>query len=1055
VNFANFFIKRPVFATVVAVIVVVIGFLAMRSLPIEEYPSVVPPTVAVRATFPGANAQTVAQTVAAPLAESINGVEDMLYITSTSSDSGTMNMNVAFRIGSNGDVNNIDVNNRVQQALPELPESVQAQGVTVEKQSNNILMLVGLTSPSGAYNNIYMQNYATLHILDELRQLQGVGKAEVLGGGEFAMRVWLDPDKLAQYDLTPAEVTAAIQAQNTVVPAGSLAAEPQENPRAYTYTITAGGRLTSPEQFRNIILRTNPDGSALLLQDVARVQLGASFYGINANLNGSTMTPIVINQTPGSNALQTAARVKSTLKRLSKAFPPGLTYVVPYDTTLFINASVDNVMETFFEAFVIVAIIVLLFLQNIRSTLIAMAAVPISVVGAFAGLYALGFSINLLSLFAMILAIGIVVDDAILVVENVSRIIEEDEDISIFAATVEAMKEVGGPVLATAFIMASIFVPVAFLGGFTGQIYQQFALTIAFSVAISAVVALSFTPAMAALFLKRRPKGKESKFKRILRSPFTLFERFFDAVTRLYMVLVRLAVRFWAVSVVLAVLVSAGAFWLYGHTPSGLVPQTDQGIVLASATLPNASSLARTSRYMQALSSKVQQIPGVQYVSTIAGYDLLSQAVNTARGTVFINLVPWGQRNLGVEAVIKRINQIGTHLAGGSVMAFNAPPIPGLSTTGGFSGYLESFQGAGPERLAKAARKVAKAANKQPELSQVFSTFDANVPAYKAKVDKRKALSYGVSIRDLNTTLSNTLGNGFVNFFSYQNRNFRVYMQDEDQFRRTPKDLNNIFVRGGDGQRIPLSEFATLQRIEAPAVTTRFGVYAAAQFQGGPASGYSSGQAIASMQDVVHKTLGDGWGIGWTGTAYQEVNAGNAAVIAIVFGLLMVFLILSAQYESWALPLSVLTAVPFAFLGAILGIVLRGLNTSVYVQVGMLVVVGLAAKNAILIVEFAELQRREQGLSIRAAAIHAARMRFRPIVMTSLAFIFGTLPLALATCAGAANSHQIGTTVVAGMAAVAVLASIFVPAFYFLIAHAQAWLARKRGKQSSKTGSET
>jgi len=1053
VNFADFFIKRPVFATVVSIIIVVIGLLAMFTLPIQVYPDVVPSTVAVQATFPGANAETVAQTVAAPLAEAINGVENMLYITSTSSDSGTMSMSVSFAIGTDGDINTINVNNRVQRALPELPQSVQAQGVTVQQQASSILMLIALTSPTGTHGTIYMQNYATLQILDELRQIDGVGRAEVLGGGEFAMRIWLQPDKLAQYDLTTAEVAAAIEAQNTVVPAGSLAAEPQDNPRAYTYTITSGGRLTSAEAFRNIILRTNPDGSALLLENVARVELGASFYGINARMNGGTMTPIVINQTPGSNALETAAAVQAKMSSLADNFPPGLEYVVPYDTTLFIDASVKGVMQIFFEAFVIVAVIVLLFLQSMRTTLIAMAAVPISVVGTFAGLYVLGFSINLLSLFGMILAIGIVVDDAILVVENISRILEEDDNISIPAATSQAMREVSGPVIATAFIMASIFIPVAFLGGFTGQIYKQFALTIAFSVAISAIVALSFTPAMSALFLKRSHKRKRSKFKRVLRAPFELFERGFNWVTRLYVRLTRLMIHFWVVALVLVAIVTAGSFWLYTHTPSSLVPKTDQGIVLASATLPNAASLARTTFFMQALSDEVEQIPAVQYVSTIAGYDLLSQAVNTARGTVFISLYPWAERELGVEAVIKRVNQIGQSLAGGTVMAFNAPPIPGLSTTGGFTGYLESFQGVGPQELAQATKRVAKAANEMPALSQVFSTFSANVPGYQANVDERKALSYGVSISDLNTTLSNTLGNGFVNFFSYQNRNFRVYMQNEDEFRRTSEDLSDIFVRGGEGQRIPLTTLVSLQRIEAPAVMTRFGVYSAAQFQGQPAAGYSSGQAITAMQEVIDQTLGDGWGMGWTGTAYQQVNAGNTAIIATVFGLLMVFLILSAQYESWSLPSSVLTAVPFAFFGAILGIALRGLETSVYVQVGMLVVVGLAAKNAILIVEFAELQRREQDYSIHDAAVFAARMRFRPIIMTSLAFILGTLPLALASGAGASNSHHIGTTVVAGMASVAVLASIFVPSYYALIARAQAWLARKRGKRQQSSDS--
>nr|WP_298410438.1 multidrug efflux RND transporter permease subunit [uncultured Halomonas sp.] len=1059
-NFSDFFIKRPIFATVLSIILVVIGTLAMRGLPIQQYPDVVPPTVSVRATFPGANAETVSQTVAAPLAEEINGVENMIYMTSNSSDNGTMSMSVAFEIGSDGDINTINVNNRVQSALSQLPEAVQSQGVEVELSSSSILLFVALNSPEGEYSKTYMQNYAVLNILDELRQIPGVGQAEALGGSEFAMRIWLEPDKLAQYDLTPAEVASAIRSQNTEVPAGSLAAEPQDDPRPYTYTISAGGRLSDAEEFRNIYLRTNPDGSSLLLKDVARIELGASSYAVNANLNGGTMAPLAINQQPGANALETAAEVKQTMAELAERFPAGLEYEVPYDTTLFIDASIETVTHTFIEAFVIVAVIVLLFLQNWRATIIAMTVVPVSVLGAFAGLYMLGFSINLLSLFALILAIGIVVDDAILVVENVERLLEEDKDTSIVDAVSEGMREVGGPIIATAFIMAAVFVPVAFLGGFTGQIYKQFALTIAISVAISAVVALTLTPALAAIFIKhKKSPEEESKLMRAIHAPGRWFNKGFDWVTRLYMKIVHALIRFWVLALALTVAVLVGSFWLYESTPSSLVPQEDQGIAVASVSLPDAASLARTTDYMNALSDEFEKIPGVEYVSAIAGYDLLTSSVNTARGSMFVSLEDWGKRDLTADDIIARINKIGAETAGGSVRSFNLPPIPGLSTTGGFTGYLQALEGASPNEMGQAANKVMQAANKREELAQVFTTFNPNVPSYRAEIDQQKALSYGVPIQAINSTLSNTLGNGFVNYFSYQNRNFQVFLQNEAEYRRSQEDLSNIFVRSGNGERIPLAEFVTFERITAPAVATRYSVYSAAQFQGGPAPGYSSGQAIAIMEEVVKETLGEGWSMGWTGTAYQEVNTGNAATIAIVFGLLMVFLILAAQYESWSLPLAVLTAVPFAFLGAIAGVALRGLNIGVYVEVGMLVVVGLAAKNAILIVEFAELQRKEQGLSITEAASNAAEQRFRPIVMTSLAFIFGTLPLALASGASSGSSHEIGTTVAVGMLSVAILASFFVPSFYAMIARLSQWLDRKRGKKDKRsedgnTGSE-
>lgn len=1044
-NFSNFFISRPIFATVLAIILTLVGAMAMRILPIEQYPSVVPPTVSVQAQFPGADAETVAQTVAAPLAEAINGVEDMLYMTSNSADNGLMSLSVAFDIGTDGDINTINVNNRVQGALSQLPEQVQSQGVTVELRSDSILMLVALTSPSGDYNNVYMQNYATLNILDDLRQVPGVGNAEVLGGGEFAMRIWMDPDKLAQYDLTPSEVASAIRSQNTEIPAGNLAATPQGEPRAYTYTITAGGRLSDTNDFRNIYLRTNPDGSSLRLEDVARIELGASFYGIDARLNGATMTPIIINQQPGANALATAAAVRETMEGLANRFPPGLEYVTPYDTTQFIDASVETVFHTFIEAFLIVIVILFIFLQNWRFTVIAMSVVPVSVIGTFAGFYLFGFSINLLTLFALVLSIGIVVDDAILVVENVERVLSEDDEISVKDATTRAMREVGGPVIATSLIMAAVFVPVAFLGGFTGQIYQQFAITVAISVALSALMALTFTPALSAIFIKHNlHHSRQSAFKRAITTPLRLFDRLFAGITAVYMWFVVRLVRFWVLALALTVATGAGSFWLYTNTPSTLVPETDQGIVLVSVSLPDAASLDRTQNYMAKLSSAIEDVPGVQYSSAIAGYDILAGSVNTARGIIFVNMVPWGDRDLTAGSLVGQIMQLGASIDGGTAMAFNVPPIMGLSTTGGFTGFLQSFDGASPRELYEASLQIMGAANQHPALNQVFTTFNVNVPSYRAEIDQQKALSYGVALENINSALSNTFGNGFVNFFSYQNRNFQVYLQNEDNFRKTPDDVSSVFVRGGNGERIPLSEFVTLERQVGPSVVSRFGVYTGAQFQGGAAPGYSSAQAIEAMNEVVMDTLGPNWGMGWTGTAYQEANLGNTATLAIVFGILMVFLILAAQYESWSLPLAVLTATPFAFLGGIGGIVLRGLDTSVYVQIGMLVVVGLAAKNAILIVEFAELQRKEQGKTIREAAITAAELRFRPIVMTSLAFIFGTLPLALATGASDVSSHHIGTTVAVGMASVAILGSLFIPSFYAMIAYVSDWLYRKR-----------
>lgn len=1036
-NISRFFIQRPIFATVLSIIITLIGAMAMRILPIAQYPDVVPPSVNITATYPGANAETVAETVAAPLAQQINGVENMLYMTSTSTDSGTMQMSVSFAVGSDGNIDTINVNNRVQQALASLPSEVQSQGVQVNLKSGSMLMLVALTSPNGTYDRTYLQNYAAINLTDSLKQISGVGDAQVLGGGEFAMRIWLDPSKLAQYNLSPTQVKAAISDQNKAVPAGNLAATPQGFTSPFTYTISAGGRFNTADQFRNIILRTNSDGSTLRLADVARVELGSSSYAVLSKMNGGGMAPIMIQQQPGSNAVSTVNAVKEKMVELSQHFPEGMSYSIPYDTTQFINASIESVIHTFVEALLLVAVIVFIFLQNWRVMVIAMSVVPIAVIGTFAGMYALDFSINLLSLFGMILAIGIVVDDAILVVENVERLMAEDKRLSIFKATVEAMREVSGPVIATAFIMASVFVPVGFLGGLTGMMYKQFAVTIAISVAISAIVALTLTPALCVLLIRHVGEEKSNVIARVLHKPLDIFNKVFDGITRIYMILVRAAISAWFIS--LPVLVAAGiaAVLIYGRSPSTLVPTTDQGMVMAPVMMPSASSLARTEQYMDKVANILRKDPAISYVTEIVGYDMTTSSTNTARGAFFITLKPWNERTETSNQLLGKIMGAGQQVSGGMVFAVNMPPIIGLSAMGGFSGYLQPYNGATSQELYQASLKVMQAAAKRPELSSVRTSFDVNVPSYRLHIDQEKATAYGISLSTIQNTLSGTLGNSFVNFFTYQNRNYRVYVQNDGEYRQSPEDLNRIYVSSSSGKLVPLSEVASLERTTAPANVTRINVTTGALFQGSSAPGYSSIDALNAMNAVVQDTLGRDWGMSWTDTSYQETHAGSAASLAIVFGLVMVFLILAAQYESWAMPLAVMTSVPFAFLGAVLAVWLRGLEVSVYVQIGFLVVVGLAAKNAIMIVEFAELVRKERGLSIREAAIEAAHLRFRPIIMTSLAFIFGTLPLMFASGAGDTNSHHIGTTVVGGMLCVMLLASVFVPSFYYMIASVQ------------------
>lgn len=1036
-NISRFFIQRPIFATVLSIIITLIGAMAMRMLPIAQYPDVVPPSVSITATYPGADAETVAETVAAPLAQQINGVENMLYMTSSSTDSGVMQMNVSFAVGSDGNIDTINVNNRVQQALASLPSEVQAQGVQVNLKSGSILMLAAITSPNGEYDRTYLQNYASINLTDSLKQIPGVGDAQVLGNSEFSMRIWLDPSKLAQFGLTPTEIKTAITYQNKAIPAGNLAAAPQGSDSPYTYTISAGGRFNSADQFRNIILRTNADGSTLRLKDVARIELGSSSYSLISKMNGAGMAPVMIQQQPGSNAVSTAEAVKEKMAELAGHFPPGMSYSIPYDTTQFIDASIESVIHTFVEALLLVAVIVFIFLQNWRVMVIAMSVIPIAVIGTFAGMYVLDFSVNLLSLFGMILAIGIVVDDAILVVENVERLMAEDRKLSIFKATVEAMREVSGPVVATAFIMASVFVPVGFLGGLTGMMYKQFAVTIAISVAISAVVALTLTPTLCVLLIRHVDEEKTSAVARFLHKPLDIFNAVFERITRIYMIFVRGAIRAWIVSLLVLALTCIAAVFIYQRSPSTLVPETDQGLIVAPVMMPSASSLVRTEQYMDKVGAILQQDPSISYVTEIVGYDMTTSSTNTARGAFFITLKPWNERSVTSSELLGKIMGIGQQVPGGMMFAANMPPIIGLSSMGGFSGYLQPFNGASSQELYQASLKVMQAAAKRPELQGVRTSFDVNVPSYKLSIDQEKATAYGIDLSTIQNTLSGTLGNSFVNFFTYQNRNYRVYVQNEGEYRQSPEDLSRIYVSSNSGKLVPLSEVASLQRTTAPANVTRIDVSTGALFQGSPADGYSSVDALNAMNAVVKDTLGSNWGMAWTDTSYQETHAGSAAMLAIVFGLLMVFLILAAQYESWAMPLAVMTSVPFAFLGAVIAIWLRGLDISVYVQIGFLVVVGLAAKNAIMIVEFAELIRKERGASIREAAIEAAHLRFRPIIMTSLAFIFGTLPLMLASGAGDANSHHIGTTVVGGMLCVMLVASVFVPAFYYMIASLQ------------------
>ena len=1033
---SRFFIERPVFATVLSIVITLAGLMSMRGLPIAQYPDVVPPEVVVRATYPGASAEDIAATVAAPLEQEINGVQDMLYMTSTASDSGTLQISVSFEIGTDPDQNTINVNNRVQAALSQLPQTVRNTGVQVDKRSSNILTVLTLFSPDQSYDTTYISNYALVNIIDALKRIEGVGDARLFGSQDYSMRIWLDPSKMSRYELTPADVQAALQEQNSQFAAGSFGAMPNENEIAFTYTASTQGRFSNVEQFEDIIIRTQDNGQVLRLRDVARVELGSQSYATSGSFSGNAAAPFAVYLSPGANALATVERIRGRMEELGANLPEGLEYEIPFDTTEFVEASISDVEHTFIEAFFLVVIVVFLFLQNWRATLIPLLAIPVSVIGTFAGMYALGFSINLLTLFGLILAIGIVVDDAIIVIENVERIMTEEGKPPKQAA-IQAMEEVSGPVIAVVLVLAAVFVPVGFLGGLSGQMYRQFAITIAVSVAISGLVALTLTPALCALFLKPREKEPNWFFRK--------FNAMFDKATGAYLWGVDLLLKRAILGIVLFVAV-IGATWLVSQrVPGTLVPQEDQGYIFATYNLPPAASLQRTEDVRDDLiAQSLEAMPAVEDIVGVAGYDFLASAQRTYSGIAFLTLKDWGERGGEGQdsfSLVGQTMQVGAQIPEAQILSFNPPPIIGLSTTGGFEGYLQNLAGADFNEIREAAGKVVAEANKRPELSQVRTTLATNVPRYRLDVDREKAKTLGVPIDQLFTTLQSTFGSLYVNQFTLLGRNWQVNIQSDAPYREKPEDLAKVFVRSTTtGDMIPVSSLVSTERTLSADVVERFNVFPAAKIMGEAAEGYSSGQAIAAIQEATDSALSSpDYQFSFTGTAYQETTASGAGQLAVVFGLIMVFLILAAQYEKWTLPLAVITAVPFAALGAFTAVWLAGIQNSLYFSVGLLVLIGLAAKNAILIVEFAVISR-EQGRTPMEAAYEAARLRFRPIVMTSMAFILGVVPLALASGASANSRNAIGIAVIGGMLAASFVAILFVPMFYDLVERGSAKL---------------
>ncbi len=1025
--FSKFFINRPIFATVISLIIVLAGLVSMKVLPVEQYPNIVPTEIQVSAVYPGATAEVLADTVAAPLEQEINGVKNMIYMYSNATSSGYLTIGVVFDIGTDPDQATIDVNNKVQMATSKLPAEVTKQGVTVEQKSNSILQVIAMRSTSELYDTVYVSNYALLNVLDELKRVKGVGDASLFASQDYSMRIWLSPDKLAEYNLTPQDVIAAIQEQNSQFAAGQFGQEPMDDSVAYTYSVNTKGRLVDEKEFGNIILRSNEIGGALRLKDVARIELGAQDYSVSSKFNGEEAVAFAVYLQPGANALETANLVKAKMEELSKSFPQGITYAIPYDTTLFVNVSIKEVIHTFFEAVLLVIVVVYLFLQNFRATLIPILAVPVSIIGAFAGMYVMGFSINLLTLFGLILAIGIVVDDAIIVLENVERLMEE-EKLSPKEAAIKAMKEVAGPVIAVALVLSSVFLPIAFLGGMTGVMYKQFSVTIAVSVLISALVALSLTPSLCALIIKNNRKKETLSF-------FQWFNGFFEKATGWYISGVKFFLnnRKTGIGVFIVVLVLIAG--LFKIIPTGLVPMEDQGNLLMAHSLPEASSLSRTEKFTDAVSEMVSKNENIEDIMTINGFNMLSSSQNTYSGISFITLKDWSLRQKSeqsADALSGLFTGYGMSRNDGIGYAFSMPPIMGMSTTGGFEAYIQNKGGKTSKELMAKTQEFVDAANKRPELANVKTTFSVSTPQYRIDLDREKAKALNVPVDNVYSVMQATFGSLYVNDFTYMGRNFRVTLQSEAHFRRSPDDLRYVYVKSSNGDLVPLSTLITVERITGPELINRFNIFPSAKVLGDPAPGYSSGQAIQAMEDVADEVLGNDYSLSWIGSAYQEKLTGGASAQAFIFGLIMIFLILSAQYEKWSLPVVVILSVPFAVLGALLAVWMRGIENDLYFQVGLVTLIGLAAKNAILIVEFAVMKVQE-GLTYAEAAVAAAKLRFRPIVMTSLAFTFGVFPLALSSGAGAASRHAIGTGMIGGMVVSTFVATLFVPMMFAII----------------------
>ena len=1038
---SKFFIEHPIFASVISIVIVIAGAVSVGVLPIAQYPEITPPTVAVSTTYPGANAQVVAETVAAPIEQEVNGVENMIYMSSTSASDGSYDLTVSFDVGTDLDMAQVLVQNRVKLAEAKLPEEVKRQGINTKKKSTNIVLIISLFSEDGRFDEIYLSNYATLRLRDVLSRIDGVGDVSVFPASDYSMRIWLDPPKLKSRSLTTEDVLAAIREQNVQVAAGQIGQPPAPPGQSFQYTVNVLGRLTDIEQFEEIIIKTGEGGRITRLKDIARIDLGGKSYDLTSGLTGKPSASVLIYQLPGANALNVAKQLYATMEELQTYFPEGLDYMIPYDTTIFVEQSIREVFITLFQAAGLVFLVLFIFLQDWRATVVPAVTIPVSLIGTLAVMLAMGFSLNMLTLFGLVLAIGIVVDDAIVVVEATATHIENG--LKAKEAAIKAMNEVSGPVVATTLVLLAVFVPAAFLPGITGQMYRQFALTIAISTIFSSINALTLSPALAALLL-RPPKERKNVF-------FRGFDTVFRKTENVYAGMVKTFVRRTAIMLLLFLGLLGLTGWQFTRLPTGFLPIEDQGYIMASIQLPDAASLERSQAVLDRIDGILTETPGVQDWVSLGGYSLIDGTNASNMATVFVVMKPWEERtdpDLSMAAILSKLQRQFVQIQEAIAFVFPPPAIMGLGVAGGFQMQLEDRGAVGLGELQQMVREIVQAGNAQSGLTNLNTTFRADVPQLFAEVDRTKAKTIQVPLSSVFNTLQTYLGSYYVNDFNKFGRTWQVKVQADHQFRMEPDDIRRFDVRDAGGKMVPIGTLVSVDQILGPQTILRYNLYPSASITGEAAPGFSSGQALNLMEQLADRTLPSSMGYEWTGMSFQEKKVGSEAIMVFGLAIVLVFLVLAAQYESWSNPVAVILVVPLAVLGTVVALVMRGFDNNVYTQIGIVLLIGLASKNAILIVEFA-MAERKKGKGIREAALDAARLRFRPILMTAISSIAGFMPLVVAAGAGAASRQAIGTGVVGGMVAATVMSLIFTPVFFVVMQRLSGFRKTKPEKEQT------